>query len=455
MQQIATKVLKSGLMTATMVANSAVNSAVFHRSLDKDYDIASGGDGCYILHPDGRRTLDGSCGAAVSCLGHGHKIVIDAIVQQATSMAFAHTSFFSNTPAEDLATCIIDQSDGAFSKVMFLSSGSEAVESAIKLARQYHVARDQGQRINFICRDYGYHGNTLGALAAGNNPPRRRAFEPLLSQAFHHVSPCFYSQDGQDGETEEDYVKRLLAEYENTFLKLGTDTVAAIMVETLGGATLGAVPAAKGYLEGLRDLCDRFGALLILDEVMCGMGRTGRLHAWQAYGNVKPDLQTIGKGLGSGYQPISALLVSEKIHQALKVSQLQHPFVSGHTYQGHAIGCAAALAVQNVIVKDKLLENVCAMGDLLEQRLFTSLTNIREIRGKGLFKAVEFEQTCHGPIAKRVSERCLKNGLAVYLCSPAVDAILFAPPFIINADEVNELVEIFTRSVTEVLRESM
>ncbi len=237
------------------------------------------------------------------------------------------------------------------------------------------------------------------------------------------------------------------------FEKLGPSSVAAILIEPMSGATLGAAPAARGYLARLRDLCDKHGALLVFDEVMCGMGRPGTLHAWQSLGNVAPDIQTIGKGLGAGYQPISAILINSKVHQVMKSSQTQYPFVSGHTYQGHSIGCAAALATQQIIVNDKLLDNVTLMGDLLEEELRNGVPKLKEIRGLGLFKAVEFATQPGARIAADVASTCLANGAAVYTCSPAVDAVLFAPPFIINEQEVKELVRIFVRSTKQVLQE--
>ncbi|KAH8178622.1 aminotransferase class-III domain-containing protein [Sarocladium implicatum] len=429
------------------------DTAIFHRSLTKKYDTAAGGDGIYIVHSDGSKTLDGCCGAAVSCLGHSHPVVIDAIVRQAKQLSFAHTSIFTSKPAEELASLLIARSDDAFSNVMFLSSGSEAIESTIKLARQYHISNNEPERVNFISRKYAYHGNTIGALSAGYNPPRRKPFEPLLSQAFHHVSPCFYSRDGQAGELESEYVDRLIQEYEDMFEQLGPKSVAAVMIETLSGATLGAVTPAERYLARLRSLCDRYGALLVYDEVMCGMGRTGTTHAWQALGGVAPDLQTIGKGLGAGYQPISAILVGQKVHKTIQSAQSDHPFVSGHTYQGHAIGCAAALATQQVIINDGLLDNVTAMSGLLQQQLREHTPALKEVRGLGLFLAVEFAQEeGRGSIAGEVAKTCLANGLAVYLCSPATDSVLFAPPFIINAEQVREMVQIFVESVKAVLK---
>jgi adenosylmethionine-8-amino-7-oxononanoate aminotransferase len=427
-------------------------SAIFHRSLDKHYNTASGGEGVYIFHPDGSRTLDGSSGAAVSCLGHGHRTVIDAICNQARKMAFAHTSFFTSDPAEELAQLLIDESDHAFTKIMFLSSGSEAVESAIKLARQYHVANGESQRVNFVCRKYAYHGNTIGALSAGFNPTRRTTFEPILSSSFHHVEPCFYSRDGRKNESEAAYVDRLILEYEELFDELGPSTIAAVMVEPISGATLGAVPAAEGYLSRLRSICDKYGALLIFDEVMCGMGRAGTLHAWQSLGNVAPDLQAIGKGLGAGYQPISAVMVNSEVHQVLQRTSGTHPFTSGHTYQGHSIGCAAALATQRTIIDADLLRNVRDMGELLRQELSQRVPEVKEVRGVGLFQAVEFKTLCgQQRLAPDVAGASLKNGAAVYQCSPAVDAILLAPPFIISRNEVRHLVDIFVASVKQTL----
>lgn len=332
-------------------------------------------------------------------------------------------------------------------------AGSEAVESAIKIARQYHVARGETQRVNFICRQYAYHGNTLGALAAGFNPPRRQPFEPVLSKAFHHVSPCFYSRDAKVGEDEDTYVNRLIQEYEEMFESLGASSVAAVMFEPVVGATLGCVPAARGYLARLRQLCDKHGALLIFDEVMCGMGRLGTMHAWQSLGNVAPDLQTIGKGLGAGYQPISAVLINSKIHQVMQSSGSTHPFISGHTYQGHSIGCAAAMAVQKAIADEDLLSNVQRMGKLLESNLRERVPLLKEIRGRGLFLAVEFETPLDRRITPDVARKCLSKGAAVYQASAAVDAIIFAPPYIINEREVEELVRIFVEATKEVLAE--
>lgn len=327
------------------------------------------------------------------------------------------------------------------------------MESAIKMARQYHYARGEPQRVNFICRKFAYHGNTLGALAAGFNPPRRQPFDPILSTAFHHVSPCFFSRDAKQDENEDAYVERLIAEFEDMFQTLDPSSVAAVMVEPVVGATLGCAPAARGYLARLRELCDKYGALLIFDEVMCGMGRLGTMHAWQSLGNIAPDLQTIGKGLGAGYQPISAILVNSKVHEVMQSTGATHPFISGHTYQGHSIGCAAAIAVQRTIAEEDLLSNVRRMGELLEQKVRERVPLVKDIRGKGLFIGVEYATAPDRRISVDVARLCLTKGAAVYLASSAVDAIIFAPPYIINAQEVEELIGIFVEATQQALTE--
>jgi adenosylmethionine-8-amino-7-oxononanoate aminotransferase len=324
----------------------------------------------------------------------------------------------------------------------------------VKIVRQYHVCNDQPRRVNIISREYSYHGNTLGALSAGFNPPRRHNFAPFLSPAFHHVSPCFYTRDARPDETEDAYVDRLMQEFENEFSRLGPETVAAVIVEPVSGATLGSVPAAAGYLPKLKQLCTKYGALLIFDEVMCGIGRVGTLHAWQSLGNVAPDVQAIGKGLGGGYQPISGVLMTKKVYKKLKDAEGEYPFISGHTYQGHAIASAAALAVQRTIIDDDLISNVRQMGGVLSNQLRERTPCLKEVRGPGLFQSVEFSTQPGSRIASRVAARCLETGAAVYLCSAAVDAIMFAPPFIINEEQVAELVDIFVAAVKHVLSDS-
>lgn len=436
-----------------------MSTSIFHRSLDKAYPEAISGQGVFLVNRDGKKILDGSSGAAVSSVGHNHPEVIEAIVGQARGLSFAHTSFFTSSPAEQLATLITNQSDGAFSRVNFISSGSEAIESALKIARQYHIYNGEDSRVNFIGRCHSYHGNTLGALATGNNPQKRLAMQPILSPAFHHVSRCFYRADG-NGRSEEKYEDDIIAEFEAKVNELGPQTVAAIVVEPVVGATLGAAVPTPGYLPRLRALCDQHGIVLIFDEVMCGMGRVGSHHAWQCLGGAAPDMQTIGKGLGGGYVPLSATLLGPKIVNMFeKCSKDGNRFTSGHTFQGHPLGCAAALAVQNIVMRDNLLANVGEMGSILTTSLEKGLpaelaAQGAYIRGLGLFRGLDFGTSRNvfgGPLGAEVAEESFKQGAAVYPCSSVVDAVLFAPPFIISRDEVGQLVETFLRALNIVL----
>src|SRR6476646_4700978 len=321
------------------------NSRVLHRSLRETPPKAIGGDGVWLIAEDGRKILDASGGAAVSCLGHQHPRVLEAMSRQASKLAYAHTGFFSSEPAEALAEHLVGDEPGGLAYAYFVSGGSEAIEASIKLARQYFIESGQPQRQRFIARRQSYHGNTLGALAAGGNAWRREPYAPLLSAAFSHVTPAFAYREKRDSESEADFAARLVAELEAEFQRLGPDTVAAFIAEPVVGATAGCVPAPEGYFRCVRDICNRHGALLIFDEVMCGMGRTGTLHAWEQEGP-QPDSQRVAKGLGGGYQPIGAMLSSGTVMDALR--QGSGMFMHGHTYQAHPIACAAALVVQKV-----------------------------------------------------------------------------------------------------------
>src|SRR5918995_7053196 len=340
-------------------------SHVFYRQPRQDYPIAVRGEGIEIVDRDGNRYLDASGGAAVSCLGHDYPRVIQAIQAQVAKLAYAHTSFFTSEPAEQLADHLIACAPEGIDQVYFVSGGSEAVEAALKMARQYFVEIGQPERRHFVARRQSYHGNALGALAVGGNAWRRRQFEPLLTEVAH-VSPCYPYRGLEAGETEETYGVRLAAELEATVLRLGPATVIGFVAEPVVGATMGAVPAVPGYFNAVRAVCDRYGMLLILDEVMCGMGRTGTLFACEQ-DTVRPDLVTIAKGLGAGYQPIGATLVAGRIFEAIRDGSgfFQH----GHTYMGHPRACAAALAVQETIADEQLLGRVRQQGARLRELL--------------------------------------------------------------------------------------
>jgi len=440
---------------------------VFHRNPKHLYPVAVAGDGPYLIDANGKRYLDGSGGAAVSCLGHSDPDVRAAIRTQAERLAFAHTSFFTNEPMEALASELVARAPAGVARVYFVSGGSEAMEAALKLARQYFVEIGEPQRRHVIARLQSYHGNTLGALSAGGNLWRRQQFEPLLVDVSH-VSPCYAYRGRQPGESDAVYGGRLVAELEAEIARLGPKHVIAFVAETVVGATLGAVPPVPGYFRGIRELCDRHGILLILDEVMCGMGRTGTLHACEQEG-VAPDLIAIAKGLGAGYQPIGALLASAKVYDAVVAGSgfFQH----GHTYLGHPIACAAALAVQRAFRERSLLGQVQRLGHALEARLrarFGTHPHVGDIRGRGLFWGLELvaDRASKQPfdpaqrLNAKVKQRAMENGLLCYPMGGTIDGargdhVLLAPPFIVSEAHLDELVEKLGRSIDAAIAASL
>ncbi len=436
---------------------------VFHRNPRVEPPVAVAGEGIYLIDSEGRRYLDASGGAAVSCLGHGHPAVIEAIRQQAGRLAYAHTAFFSSEPAEALADWLVEASGGNFARVYFVSGGSEGIEAALKLARQYFVETGEPSRAHFIGRRQSYHGNTLGALAVGGNAWRRAQFAPLLVETAH-IAPCYAYRERKEGENEQAYGGRVADELEEAIDRLGAGRVIAFVAETVVGATLGAVPPVPGYFRRIREICDRHGVLLILDEVMCGMGRTGTLFAYEQEGIV-PDIVVIAKGLGGGYQPIGAVLVSAKIFDAITSGSgfFQH----GHTYLGHPIACAAALAVQRTVQKENLLLNVQRQGVALCRALDERLEhhpNIGEIRGRGLFLGIELvanraTKQAFPPATKlhlALKREAMERGLICYPMGGTIDGrlgdhVLIAPPFIINEMHVAEIVDRFSSALAATL----
>ena len=433
---------------------------LMHRSLREAPPIAVGGHGIRLVEAGGREIIDASGGAAVSCLGHGHPRVVEAIRRQAGQLAYAHTGFFSSEPAEALAEMLVGHEPGGLAAAYFVCGGSEAVEAALKMARQYFVELGQPERSRFIARRQSYHGNTLGALAAGGNAWRRAPYAPLLSDAFSHVTPAFAYREMRAEESEADFVARLAAELEAEFQRLGPQNVAAFVAEPVVGATAGCVTAPTGYFKAVREICDRHGALLILDEVMSGMGRTGTLHAWEQEG-VAPDIQCIAKGLGGGYQPIGGVLASGRVLAALRDGS--GAFMHGHTYLAHPMACAAALEVQKVIREEDLLANVRAMGARLEERLqerFGNHRHVGDIRGRGLFRALELVQdraskAAFDPKLKihaRVKAAAFERGLGCYPSGGTVDGqrgdhVLLAPPYITAPGEIDTIVAILGEAV--------
>lgn len=426
---------------------------VLHRQLHAPLPVAVRGEGVTLIDQDGRRYLDASGGAAVSCLGHGHPDVLAAMHAQLDRLAYAHTSFFTTEVAEQLADHLVQRAPAGTTHAYFVSGGSEAMEAALKMARQYFVEIGQPEREHFIARRQSYHGNTLGALAVGGNAWRRRQFAPLLMPVTH-VSPCYEYRDRGHDETPEQYGQRLVQELSEAIDQLGGTRVIAFVAETVVGATAGALTPVPGYLKGVRQLCDRHGILLILDEVMCGMGRTGTLHACEQEG-VVPDLLTIAKGLGGGYQPIGAVLAQGRIVDAF--ARGSGLFQHGHTYIGHAMACAAALAVQQVIERDGLLERVRQQGQGLAARLAATLgghPHVGDIRGRGLFWGLELVREREGKtpfdpqrrLHAAVRREAMARGLMVYPMGGTIDGrvgdhVLLAPPFIVADSELDAIIE--------------
>jgi len=438
---------------ATDPSNIPSGTHVLHRAIAHRYPVAVGGEGVFIRDAAGKDYIDASSGAAVSCLGHSHPDVLAAMRAQLDRLEYAHTSFFTTAAAEELADDLVAHAPAGLDHVFYVSGGSEAIEAALKLARQYFVERGEPGRRHVIARRQSYHGITLGALAVGGREWQRQKFAPLLIEA-HHVSPVYEYREREPHESAEAYGERLARELEAKIEELGAETVIAFVAETVVGATLGAVPAVPGYFKAVRAICDRFGILLILDEVMCGMGRTGTLHACEQDG-VSPDLMAIAKGLGGGYMPIGALMLRREIFRTL--ADGSGAFQHSHTYTGHPLACAAALAVQRVIRRDDLLANVRRQGAHLARRLNERFGNhpfVGDIRGRGLLQGLELvadrgSKEPFDPARKlhaRIKHEAMMRGLMVYPMGGTAggergDHVLLAPPFIISAGEVDMLVD--------------
>jgi adenosylmethionine-8-amino-7-oxononanoate aminotransferase len=426
---------------------------VLHRSIAHRYPTAVSGKGIFVRDETGKEYLDASGGAAVSCLGHSHPDIVAAMRAQLDKLEYAHTSFFTSEAAEELADDLVAHAPEGLGHAFFVSGGSEAIEAALKLARQYFVERGEPQRRFLIARRQSYHGVTLGALAVGGREWQRRPFTPLLIET-HHVSPVYEYRERRADETPEGYGDRLAREFDRKIAELGGRNVIAFVAETVVGATMGAVSAVPGYFKRVREICDRHGILLILDEVMCGMGRTGTLHACEQEG-VSPDILAVAKGLGGGYAPVGAMLLHEKLFKA--IADGSGAFQHSHTYTGHPLACAAALAVQRVIRRDNLLANVKKQGEHLARRLQERFGNhpfVGNVRGRGLFHGLEIvaDRGTKEPfdpkrkLNAQIKREAMARGLMVYPMGGTVDGargdhVLVAPPFIVNEGQVDLIVE--------------
>jgi adenosylmethionine-8-amino-7-oxononanoate aminotransferase len=437
-------------------------SYALHRNLLNNPPHAIKGDGSYLIDHSGKRYLDASGGAAVSCLGHSHPAIIEAIQKQVATLPYAHTSFFTTDVLEELAETLVKGAPG-MGKVLLLSGGSETIEAALKLSRQYFLEAGEPKRHLFIARRQSYHGNTLGALAVGGNEWRRESFRPLLVDG-HHIAPCFEYRERTDEETQEEYCERITFELEEKIIELGAENVAGFVAETVVGATAGAVSAVPGYFTRIREICDRYGIHLILDEVMCGTGRTGSMMAYEQE-HITPDLVTMAKGLAAGYQPVGALLCTTKIIATIRSHSgyFQH----GHTFMGHATAVAAALAAQKIIRDEGLLKNVVERGRAIKTQLrksFASHPQVGDVRGRGMFIGVELvsdreTKEPFDPVSKvhnRVQLEAMEKGLLCYGMGGTIDGrrgdhILLAPPYNLNDIEQQQLVDTLVAAVTSSL----
>ena len=438
-------------------------SHVFPRHCQKPLPKVSRGEGVFLYDQLGKAYFDGSGGAAVSCLGHSDPTVIAAIKEQIDTVAFAHTGFFTSAPAEKLAEKLVDLAPSKLDRVYLVSGGSEAMESALKLARQYMLERGEAQRRHVIARRQSYHGNTLGALATGGNLWRREPFAPLLMES-HHISPCYAYRGQRPDENPYDYGQRVAQELEDKILELGAESVLAFVAEPVVGATSGAVPPVEGYFKRIREICDQHGILLILDEVMCGMGRTGTLFACEQ-DEVEPDICVVAKGLGAGYQPIGAMLCTAEIYDTIREGTgfFQH----GHTYNGHPTAAAASLAVLQRLVDDRLIDRVNPMGDKLKAALvdvFGQHPNVGDIRGRGLFLGLELvaDRETKAPfdpaigLPTQLKAAAFEAGLICYPMGGTIDGkqgahILLAPPFIMEDTHIELILNALSTAMDLVL----
>jgi adenosylmethionine-8-amino-7-oxononanoate aminotransferase len=436
-------------------------SHVLRRTLTGNQPTIVRGEGAYLIDDTGKRYLDACGGAAVSSLGHDNQAVRDAVTAQMNILSFAHTGLFTNEPAEKLADFLIARAPKGTGegRVMYLGSGSEAMEAALKLARQYHLENGHPARHHIIARAPSYHGNTLAALAVSGHAGRRAPFAPLLIDV-DHIDAAYAYRFQLGGETENDFALRMAEQLEARIRKLGPDKVAAFVAEPVVGASLGTQPAPAGYFKRIREICDRHGVLLIADEVMCGMGRTGSLFALEQEG-IHADITTMAKGLGAGYQPIAAVMASEMVVNAILAGSGR--LWNGHTYMSHAAASAGALAVMQEIETRDLLSQVRTLGARLEDGLRARLGQhpyVGDIRGRGLFWTTEIVQNraTKAPfdvkmnLAGSIQKAAMAAGVICYPSQGCADGasgdhILLAPCFTSTKQEIDTIVDVMATAI--------
>jgi adenosylmethionine-8-amino-7-oxononanoate aminotransferase len=447
--------------------------ALFHRSLHQRPYMVDSAKGIYLNLSDGRVVMDACGGAAVACIGHGNEEVLAAVQRQmSTGVSYLHSLTYTTDAAEKLAHHLIDGPQGGrrfgLDRAYFVGSGSEAMDAALKLARQYFFEMDQVNRTRFVARKQSYHGTTIGAMNVSSNLPRKVQYTCFQSDNYSWVSPAYQYQYSrwQDGETEDQFAERLVEELDQHFQKIGPESIIAFVAEPVVGATSACTPAPRGYFKGVRRVCDKYSILLILDEVMSGMGRTGTFFAFEQE-DIVPDIMTIGKGLGGGYAPIAGVLVHKKVIDVLKkgTSSFNH----GHTYQAHPVACASTLAVQQILSRDGLVENCARMGVILRRLLgetFDTAKYVGDIRGKGLFWSLEFvkdkaTRKSFSPkirFGARFQTIAFELGVAVYPGAGTVDGTngdhaIVSPPYNVTEEELKKITGVLKQAYDKLEKE--
>lgn len=441
---------------------------LLHRSLvERPYHV-SHGSGSYLYLSNGRKILDGCGGAAVAILGHGNEEVVRATAAQMRRVSYVHTGAYTTDSAEDLADLVLASAPGepehGLEKAYFAASGSEANDAAMKLARQYFWEKGETQRVHYVSRERGYHGNSIGTMSISTQPARKLGYDGAITLPnTSFVSPAYPYRGQHEAETEASYVSRLIAELDDEFQRVGPQKVIAFFAETMVGASSGCVAPPKGYFTAVRALCDKYDILLVLDEVMCGMGRTGTWFAFQQE-QIQPDIVTIGKGLGGGFAPIAGILVHKKVVDVLRRGTAG--FNHGQTYQAHPVTCATALAVLQVVRRNNLVERSATMGlklNALLHEVFQGCKYVGDIRGRGLFQAVEFvlerrTKKRFSPRTKfgmRVQQAAFSRDVAVYpnpMTTKGADGdhVLMAPPYTVSDEELMIIVSVLKDAYDEV-----
>jgi adenosylmethionine-8-amino-7-oxononanoate aminotransferase len=436
---------------------------LLNRSLHDRYPHAARAEGVHIFDEAGRRYIDGSSGAGVSCLGHGNGEVLEAMREQGARVTFASSVFFATDIAEELADDLVRHAPAGMARASFGCSGSEQVENAMKLARQYHVDTGKPAKRLIVGRRQSYHGMSIATLNVGGHAQRRELYEPMFAGTYL-TEPHFEYRYRRDDEDADGYSRRAADALEETLLALGPENVAAFLCEPVVGATTGCVPGSPVYFERVREICDRHDVLLIFDEIFCGMGRTGTLYACEQ-DRVVPDMLVLAKGLAGGYQPMSALLINERIYRGVRDGRGY--IANGHTYMNHPVGCAAALKVQQILRREGLVERARARGAYLRgclEKAFADHPHVGDIRGRGLMQALELvedreSKTPFPPslnLWSSVMRAALARGLMCYPNQGTADGhrgdhVILAPPYIVSEADCDEMVAILADALDAAL----